>query len=852
MRFVFALLCVCVLGAAGRIDAATLTVNAGGDLQAAINAAQPGDTILLQAGATFTGPYTLPVKGGASFITIRSSAPDGSLPAAGVRIDPSYAAALPKIRSTQYGPAFKTAGPASYWRLMFLEILPSTSTSAGNLVELGGLTFEQTSLALVPHHLVVDRCYFHGNPAYAQRRAIALNSGDTQILNSYIADIKGQTYDAQAIAGWNGPGPYLIENNYLEATTENILFGGADPGIVNLVPSNITIRRNLISKPLAWMSSSWLVKNLIELKNADKVLIEGNTLENNWAAGQSGYALVLTPRNQDNTAPWTVVQNVTVQNNVIRHVGAVLNILGYDTNAQSRQTNTIVVRNNLVYDVSTAYSTAAAGANGRFAVIGNGPRDISFDHNTIDNNGNDTIVFYEALAAPATTTMPGIVITNNLLRDNAYGIFGSNAQEGTVSLNMYAPGAIVLRNAIAGADARYPAGNDFPTLAQWTADFVNRAAANYELVSTSLSKRSATDGTDIGVNFTALNAALTGTSIAPPPPPPPPPPPATSTPFTGTPIALPGRIEAENYDKGGEGLAYHDTTAGNSSATYRTDDVDIRATSDTSGAYNVKSIRAGEWLAFTVNVASAGTYSVGFRVASSGTGGILHLAVDGADVTGPIALPDTGGWGVWQTYTKSGVALPAGTHVLKLIVDANGSAGTVADVNWLNVAAAAQVVTTNAFSGTPVSAPGRIEAENYDKGGDGVGYHDTTAGNSSGAYRSDDVDIRATTDTGGGYNVKGVRAGEWLAYSINVAAAGTYAIDLRVASSGGGGTVHVTVDGADVTGPISLPDTGGWNTWGTTTKTGVVLPAGVHVVKLVVDANGPAGTVADINWIAIR
>src|SRR6188508_155223 len=150
MRFIVALLCACVLGAAGRSDAATLTVNAGGDLQAAINAAQPGDTILLQAGAVFTGNYTLPAKGGAAFITIRSSAPDTSLPAAGVRIDPSYAAALPKIRSTQYGPALKTVGAASYWRLIFLEILPSTSASAGNLVELGGLAFEQTSLAMVP------------------------------------------------------------------------------------------------------------------------------------------------------------------------------------------------------------------------------------------------------------------------------------------------------------------------------------------------------------------------------------------------------------------------------------------------------------------------------------------------------------------------------------------------------------------------------------------------------------------------------------------------------------------------------------------------------------------------------
>ena len=111
MRYLVALcLCVSVLVRAPSIDAATMTVNAGGDLQAAIDAAQPGDTILLAPGAVFTGNYTLPVKGGTAFITIRSAAPDASLPAAGMRIDPSYAGALPKIRSTQHGPAFRTEG----------------------------------------------------------------------------------------------------------------------------------------------------------------------------------------------------------------------------------------------------------------------------------------------------------------------------------------------------------------------------------------------------------------------------------------------------------------------------------------------------------------------------------------------------------------------------------------------------------------------------------------------------------------------------------------------------------------------------------------------------------------------
>src|SRR5262245_65576649 len=181
MKFLKLVLCLSIfLSTAGRARAATITVNAGGDLQAAINAAQPGDTIQLQAGAVFTGPYTLPVKAGAAFITIRSATPDASLPASGVRITPAYRGSLAKVRATTTGPAFRTSGAASYWRLMFLEVFSSASTSGGNLIELG--SGSQTTLSAAPQHVVVDRCYIHGDPSFAQRRGIALNSGDTQIV----------------------------------------------------------------------------------------------------------------------------------------------------------------------------------------------------------------------------------------------------------------------------------------------------------------------------------------------------------------------------------------------------------------------------------------------------------------------------------------------------------------------------------------------------------------------------------------------------------------------------------------------------------------------------------------------
>jgi hypothetical protein len=844
IRSLTVLVCLCVSAAARVSAAATITVPNGGDLQAAINAAAPGDTILVAAGATFDGTFTLPAKHGSAYITIRSSAPDSALPPDGTRITPAYAGLLPKIRSNRNGPAFKTAAGASYWRLQFLEMLPAESTSSANLLELGGAGSSQATLDRVPHHLVIDHCYIHGVPSWNQRRGIALNSAHTTIANSYVSEIKGVNEDTQAIAGWNGPGPFLIENNYLEAAAENVLFGGDDPAISGLVPSDITLRRNLISKPPAWRTSNYTLKNLLELKNADRVLIEGNIIENNWAAGQQGYSILLTPRNQNGTAPSTVVQNVTIRHNVIRHVAAVFNIAGYDDINTSRQTNAVSISNNLVYDVSSSYATSGNQANGWFAVVGNRPRNVTFDHNTIDNDGNDTICLYGS-------PMYGLVITNNLLRDNAYGIFGGNSQEGVRSLAMYAPDAYVAGNAIGGATATlYPLGNLFPSLAQWLADFVDRASGDYRLRSTSAVRGLALDGTDPGVAFAALDAAMAGNGVSPSDPETTPSP-SGSTPFSGSPIAVPGRIQAEDYDNGGDGVAYHDTSAGNSGGAYRSDNVDVKATSDSGGSYNLKSVRAGEWVAYTVTVSAAGSYTPSFRIASSGTGGTVHLSVDGANVSGAIALPDTGGWDVWKTVTANAVALPAGTHVLTLSMDANGSGGTIADLNWIELSSGATPPGggTNAYSGTPVAVPGRIQAENYDKGGDGTGYHDTTAGNSGGAYRSDDVDVKATTDSSGSYNVKSVRAGEWLAYTVNVASAGTYQLALRLASSGTGGTMHVAVDGKAATGGLALPDTGGWGVWKTVTVGSVSLPAGTHVLTLVMDANGSGGTVADLNWI---
>src|SRR5688572_15324787 len=257
--------------AGGRV----VKVDAKGNLQSALNRARGGDVIVLASGASYIGNFKLPTRKCADgWVTVRTDLADSLLPAAGTRITPAYAPRLARLATPNHDPVIRTENPTCRWRFLGVEM---TVDYIGRkqpdltyvLVALGdggwkGGGDTQTSMDRVPSEIILDRVYVHGTPTTNLMRCVAVNTAQSAVVDSWISECHARGLDSQAVEGWNGPGPYLIENNFLAGAGENVMFGGADPGIRDLSPSDITIRRNHFWKDPTW-KGKWTVKNLFEL-----------------------------------------------------------------------------------------------------------------------------------------------------------------------------------------------------------------------------------------------------------------------------------------------------------------------------------------------------------------------------------------------------------------------------------------------------------------------------------------------------------------------------------------------------------------------------------------------------------
>jgi putative Ig domain-containing protein len=534
----------------------TISVPAGGSLQTALNNANCGDTITLQAGATFPGVFTFPAKScdDQHWIIVRTSAPDSALPPEGTRLTPCYAgvASLPgrpafNCKSTQNvmakliypgntgkGPVIFDTG-ATHYRLIGLEI----TQQPGGLIVYGLITTNGPA-----DHLVFDRLWVHGTPQDETKSG--LQTSGTQyvaVVDSFFTDMHcisgvGACTDGNAIGGGNGQnpmGPYKIVNNFLESGGENIIFGG---GAASQTPADIEIRRNHFFRPLTWLKGQpgfvggptgnpFSVKNNFELKNAQRVLFEANVLENSWGGfTQKGFSILLTPKNQTSGSgvgmcPTCKVTDITIRYCTISHAGAGMSIAnGLQGSEAALDGQRYSIHDVIIDDIDP---TMYVGS-GNLIQVGNSPlpapllQNVSINHITGFTRKTFLIV-----GAKNPTPFRNFIFTNNLLVSGQYPIYSTggtgncaNGKSPTAILSTCFNPYVFAGNAIYGSVTPFSASTFPPqntVLSSIAAELVNYNSGNggdYHLVSSSPLRNAGTDGKDVGADVPAVMSAVAG------------------------------------------------------------------------------------------------------------------------------------------------------------------------------------------------------------------------------------------------------------------------------------------------------------------------------------------------------
>ncbi len=518
------------------------------NLQSALNAASSGDTIVLAAGEPYVGNWELPAARHATPVKITSSAscPDR-------RIGPQDLHLLPilQARSTDT-PAISGWG-ASGWEFECMRFEPSAG-GAHNVIQLVNVALGDGNFVNTDN-VVFDRIYVSPSDANV-RKAIHADGGNITLTRSYIANVRQPWSEAKAFTMQEGPGPVTLTDNYLEAASINILFGGGDTSSSAHVPNNILIENNHLAKRAEWGDGQYMVKDLIELKTATNVTVRSNLMESAWFGGGEG-GMLIQPVNDTANSPWNRVADVLFEGNIVRGVSRGIDILGYEWKAccNSSQTARIRVVDNLFVTMS------------RFFYAAGEIDDVTIDHNTIDNNvwasPWEPAGYIDAGDVSTTTEhragLYGIdhfVFTNNLMKRGPYGWLTRDHTEGQVTsmLEKATQSYHWTNNVIAGA-ARdtYPncggAFDCFPSVAVHNAQF----NADYTLISGSRYRGAATDGSDLGWRPAGQSGGSSGgggndggqggggggTG-----------------PFNGAAAALPGVLQAENFDHGGQWVSY--------------------------------------------------------------------------------------------------------------------------------------------------------------------------------------------------------------------------------------------------------------------------------------------------------
>jgi hypothetical protein len=539
-----------------------IKVSSGGNLQTALNNAQCGDVIQLQAGATFSGQFTVPAKNCDinHWIWVRTSSPDSALPAEGQRATPCYAGVaslegrpqytcsepqnvMAKVQITAQGDGpFQFATGANFYRFIGLEVTRPAGTPG--IAQLFSIQKGATA-----DHLVIDRSWLHGATQDETNTGVNVNGmTNVAIVDSYFSDFHcisktGACVDSHAIAGGAGntqDGPFLIQDNFLEASGEAVIFGG---GASTTTPTDITITGNHFYKPWQWMQGNtpyvggqngnpFVVKNHLELKNAVRVLVEANLMENSWGGfSQTGYGILLTPKNQhtphgSNVCPLCQVTDVTIRYVHVSHAGGGIqmatSISGNGSGGAAALAGTRWSIHDVVLDdLSTKY----VGPGTAFELTNTWPKNplntVTINHVTgFPDPSSHLIVMGNTVQ---TVSMYGLIFTNNLTMTGQYPIWNSGGGDANCAVKDVPITSVAncftsytfSNNGLIAAPSKFPPSswpshNMFPQTVDDVqfVNYNNGNGGNYELLSSSPYKNMATDGKDLGADIAGLNEML--------------------------------------------------------------------------------------------------------------------------------------------------------------------------------------------------------------------------------------------------------------------------------------------------------------------------------------------------------
>lgn len=490
-------------------------------LHAAIAACVAGDRITLVAGTVYTGPFTL--KAGLSNYVVIETQNMTGLPAAGTRAGPGDSGNMAIIQTAAPAneTAIKGAVGASFWWLrgLYIRSNPSQPFNTNCLVDFAEPNTPPGSAAAMGQRMVMDRCLINESPAEHTKRLLRLNCKYGAVLDSYIVGAFHGTSnpDSQAIYNLYGMGPFKIINNSLSGASQSILSGGSAVPVAGMGLQNMEFRRNDCWKNTALKNTlqggvTYNVKQIFEMKNSRKILVEGNVFRGCWTSGQQGYGIGFT--NYDggstNILDDEYNQDIVFAYNRLYDVGAGFQF--HMQNTQAGRQDRVVIDHLLVERFNNA-TTNGAGRLFQVTIAGAAPYQrigtVTLQHVSADIPTASQFLYF---GGTPSGDADHVTFRNNV---NHHGSFGIHKSGGTVGILSYNSVTRTFTNnaiLVGGNSTQYPGqlGTSVAPSSIWT-NYPIATATDFVVPSTAPTYNNAgSDGQDPGADVATVLTKTAG------------------------------------------------------------------------------------------------------------------------------------------------------------------------------------------------------------------------------------------------------------------------------------------------------------------------------------------------------